>query len=141
MAENKTVPTGLSVDDYINAIEHPQRKEDCLALLELMKTLTGKEPKMWGTSMVGFGTYHYKYDSGREGDMLCTGFSNRTQAITIYMATGFEREKELLERVGKHKRSKACFYIKRLSDVDINVLSTLILESLKVVEEYYTIIE
>ena len=141
MAENKTVPTGLSVDDYINAIEHPQRKEDCLALLELMKTLTGKEPKMWGTSMVGFGTYHYKYESGREGEMLCTGFSNRTQAITIYMAQGYEREKELLETVGKHKRSKGCFYIKRLSDVDIDVLSTLILESLKVVEKHYTIIE
>ena len=141
MAENKTVPTGLSVDDYINAIEHPQRKEDCLALLELMKTLTGKEPKMWGTTMVGFGTYHYKYESGCEGEMLCTGFSNRTQAITIYMAQGSEREMELLETVGKHKRSKGCFYIKRLSDVDIDVLSTLILESLKVVEKHYTIIE
>jgi hypothetical protein len=141
MAENKTVPTGLSVDDYINAISHPQRKEDCIAILELLKKLTGKEPKMWGTSIVGFGTYHYKYESGREGDMLCTGFSNRQQAITIYMADGGARQQELLDKVGKHKRSKACFYIKRLSDIDIDVLSTLILESLKVVEEQYTIVE
>ena len=141
MAENKTVPTGLSVDDYINAIENPQRKEDCLAILELMKNLTGMEPKMWGTSIIGFGTYHYKYDSGREGEMLCTGFSNRKQAITIYLMDKFERKEELLDQVGKYKRGKSCFYIKKLDDIDFEVLSTLILESYKAVRANYTVVE
>lgn len=141
MAENKTVPTGLNVDDYINAIEHPQRKEDCEAILDLMETLTGKTPKMWGTSIVGFEKYHYKYESGREGEMLCTGFSNRKQAITLYIMDGFKQHAELLEKIGKHKRGKSCFYIKRLSDIDINVLSTVILESLKAVEQKYIVLE
>ncbi len=140
MAENKTVPTELSVDEYINAIEHPQRKEDCKAILELMKEISGREPVMWGHSIVGFGKYHYKYESGREGNMLATGFSNRKQAITLYIMGGFKRYKELLEKIGKFKTGKSCFYIKRLSDIDIDVLSALISESLKAVEEKYTIL-
>lgn len=141
MAENKTIPTGLSVDDYINAIENPQRKEDCKTILELMKSLTGKVPKMWGTSMVGFGIYHYIYESGREGDMLCTGFSNRKQAITIYLMANFERKEELLGKVGKYKRGKSCFYIKKLADIDIEVLSALILESYNAVRKKNTVVE
>ncbi|MBO6792696.1 MAG: DUF1801 domain-containing protein [Balneolaceae bacterium] len=141
MADNKTVPTKLSVDEYINAIEHPQRKEDCKAIIELMKEISGREPVMWGHSIVGFGKYHYKYESGREGDMLATGFSNRKQAITLYIMGGFKRYEELLDRIGTYKNGKSCFYIKRLSDIDIEVLSALISESLKAVEEKYTILE
>lgn len=140
MAENKTVPTSLSVKDYLDAIDHPQRKEDCWAIHDLMKKITGKEPKMWGTTIVGFGTYHYKYESGREGIMLTTGFSNRKQAITLYLSSGFERYTELLDKIGTYKASKACFYIKRLSDIDIDVLSLLISASLKAIEKKYTII-
>ena len=141
MTENKTIPTELSVQDYIDAIEHPQRKEDCLVILELIKKITEKEPTMWGHSIVGFGTYHYKYESGREGIMLTTGFSNRKQAITLYIMAGFKKHKELLSKIGKYKRGKACFYIKRLSDIDINILSLVILESVKAVNEKYTIID
>ena len=140
MAENKTIQTGLSVDNYIGAIEHPQRKADCSALLELMRTLTGKEPKMWGNSIVGFGTYHYKYDSGREGTMLTTGFSNRKQAITLYIISGFSKYHELLRELGPHKHGKSCLYIKRLSDINHSVLEEMICESLKIVEKKYTIL-
>lgn len=141
MAENKTVPTELSVEDYLNAIEHPQRKADCIAIHDLMKKLTGKKPRMWGKTMVGFGTYHYKYESGREGNMLAVGFSNRKQAITLYIMGGFTKHAELLSKIGPYKNGKSCFYIKKLSDMDIDVLSTLILESLKAVETKYTIID
>lgn len=139
MAENKTVPTELSVQDYLDAIDHPQRKADCIAICNLMKKLTGREPRMWGKTIVGFGNYHYKYESGREGNMLATGFSNRKQAITLYIMGGFKKHDELLSKIGPHKTGKSCFYIKRLSDMDIDMLSALILESLKAVETKYTI--
>lgn len=139
MSQNKTVPNKLNVQDYLNAIENPKRKKDCWAIHDLMKTISGKEPRMWGTSMVGFGTYHYKYESGREGNMFTTGFSNRKQAITLYIMGGFKRHEELLAKVGPHKTGKSCFYIKRLSDMDIDVLSILISESIKAVEKKYTI--
>lgn len=139
MSKNKTTPNKLSVIDYLDAIEHPQRKEDCWAIHDLMKKITGKTPRMWGTSMVGFGSYHYKYESGREGNMLATGFSNRKQAITMYIMGGFKKHAELLTKVGPHKTGKSCFYIKKLADMDIDVLSILISESLKAVEKKYTI--
>ncbi|MBO6523703.1 MAG: DUF1801 domain-containing protein [Balneolaceae bacterium] len=141
MSQNKTVPTGLSVSEYINAIEHPQRREDCWAVHDLMKKITSKEALMWGSSIVGFGTYKYKYESGREGIMITTGFSNRKQAITLYIMDAFKRHKELLEKIGPHKRGKSCFYIKRLSDIDIDILSLIISESLKAVEKKHTIID
>lgn len=139
MAGNKTVANDLSVQEYLDAIDHPQRKADCQTIHDLMKKITGKEPRMWGKTIVGFGTYHYKYDSGREGDMLTTGFSNRKQAITMYIMGGFDKHEELLSKIGPHKTGKSCFYIKRLSDMDIDMLSALILESLKAVESKYTI--
>lgn len=141
MSQNKTVPSELSVSDYLNAIENPQRKKDCETILELMRKISGKKPRMWGTSIIGFGTYQYKYESGREGIMLTTGFSNRKQAITLYIMDGFKRNKELLEKIGPHKTGKSCFYIKRLSDIDIDILSLVISESLKAVEKKYTIID
>lgn len=139
MSKNKTVPTELSVVDYLNMIDHPQRKKDCWMIHDLMKKITGKEPKMWGKSIVGFGSYHYKYESGRKGDMLATGFSNRKQAITMYIMGGFKNHDELLKKIGPHKTGKSCFYIKRLSDMDIDVFSVLISESIKAVEKKYTI--
>ncbi|MEQ9310772.1 MAG: DUF1801 domain-containing protein [Balneolaceae bacterium] len=139
MSENKTKPTELSVSDYLDAINNPQRKEDCWVIHDLMKKITGKTPRMWGTSIVGFGSYHYKYDSGREGDMPATGFSNRKQAITMYIMGGFKKHDELLKKIGPHKTGKSCFYIKKMSDIDIDVLSVLILESVKAVEKIYTI--
>ena len=108
MSKNKTIATALSVNDYLNTIDNPQRKEDCWAIHDLMKKVTGKEPRMWGTTIVGFGSYHYKYDSGREGDMLATGFSNRKQAITMYIMGGFKNHEELLSKVGPHKTGKSC---------------------------------
>lgn len=141
MSENKTVPTNKSVQDYLSAIDHDQRKEDCIRISELMGSITGKEATMWGASIVGFGTYEYTYDSGREGIMLTTGFSNRKQAITLYIMTGFKRYDELMDKLGKYKTGKSCLYIKRLSDIDINVLSDLISQSVKAVEEKYTIVD
>ena len=140
MSENKTIPTEKSVRDYLSAIDHAHRKEDCMKICDLMESITGKEPKMWGSSIVGFGTYEYKYDSGREGIMLTTGFSNRKQAITLYVMTGFKRYDELMAKLGKYKTGKSCLYIKRLSDIDINVLSDLISQSVKAVEKKYTIV-
>ncbi len=141
MSENKTIPTEKRVQDYLSAIDQPQRKNDCSQICDLMSSITGKEPKMWGSSIVGFGTYEYKYDSGREGIMLTTGFSNRKQAITLYIMNGFKRYDELMNKLGKYKTGKSCLYIKRLSDIDINVLSDLISQSVKAVEEKYTIVD
>lgn len=137
MAQNKTVPTGASVDIYINQIEDPQRKKDCISILDLMKKITGEEPKMWGPSIVGFGSYHYKYESGREGDMILTGFSNRKQNITIYIMSGFKKYDDLLAKVGKFKTGKSCFYIKRLSDIDVEILKKMIKLSVEEVNNRY----
>lgn len=141
MAQNKTIPNALSVKDYLDAIDNAQRKEDCWAIHDLMKKITGKEPRMWGSSIVGFGKYHYKYESGREGNMLTVGFSNRKQAITLYIMGGFKKHDELLSKIGPHKTGKSCFYIKKLSDMDIDILSILIGESIKAVEKKYSILD
>ncbi len=140
MSQNKTVPTGHSVSEYLNSIENPQRKKDCWAIHDLMKKITGKEAQMWGSSIVGFGTYKYRYESGREGIMITTGFSNRQKAITLYIMDGFSKHKDLLEKIGPHKKGKSCFYIKSLSEIDIDILSLVISESLKAVEKKHTII-
>lgn len=137
MAENKTKPTDLEALDYLENIDNEQRKTDCLALNTLMKEITGEQPVMWGTSIVGYGSYHYKYESGREGDMPLIGFSNRKQNITIYIMTGFSRYEELLEKIGKFKIGKSCFYIKRLSDIDVEVLKEMIISSIEVIKNKY----
>lgn len=125
-AKNKTVPTRLKVSDYIDAIEKEDRRADCEALLNMMGDITGTSPKLWGQTLqsgiVGFGEYHYKYESGREGDFLRLGFSSRVQNISIYIMPGYQDFDEELSRLGKHKKGKACLYIKRLSDVDEDVL-------------------
>jgi len=126
MAENKTKATEASVDGYIAAIDDESRRKDCAALARLMAKASKQKPKMWGTSIVGFGSYHYKYESGREGDSCLTGFSSRKGDISIYLIASFPGHDELLSRLGKHKMAKACLYIRKLSDVDLKVLEQLV---------------
>jgi hypothetical protein len=141
MAENKTKPEGLKVSDYLAAIEKDDRRADCQTLHDMMAELTGWEAKIWGSTLksgiVGFGEYHYKYDSGREGDMLRLGFSSRVQNISIYILPGYQDFDDELSRLGKHKIGKACLYIKRLSDVDEAVLREIMAKGLKIMEEKY----
>ena len=129
MAKNKTQPTKASVTGFINSIEDPQKRADARKVAAMMRRATGKRAKMWGSSMVGYGTYHYKYESGREGDFMVTGFSPRKQALTVYIMAGFERFAPLMKELGKYKTGKSCLYIKRLSDVDEEILERLITES------------
>jgi hypothetical protein len=137
MAENKTKATDASVDDYTGAIEDESRKKDCHALIKLMTRVTRQKPKMWGTSIVGFGSYHYKYDSGREGDSCLTGFSSRKGDISVYLTASAPNQDELLARLGKHKMGKACLYIRRLSDVDLKVLAELVSGSVAEIKRRY----
>jgi hypothetical protein len=115
-----------SVEDFINAVEDDSRRRDCFAVLEMMRQATGSEPKMWGSSIVGFGDYHYHYASGREGDWFLVGFSPRKQNLTLYLAYDLERRKALIDRLGKVKNGKGCLYLKSLADVDLAVLKELI---------------
>lgn len=129
MAENKTKATEMSVDNYLADIADESRRKDCEALSRLMTKATKQPPKMWGTSIVGFGSYHYKYESGREGEAPLAGFSSRKGDITLYLASGFPEQEELLAKLGKHKTGKGCLYIRKLSDVDLKILEQLIIES------------
>lgn len=124
MAELKTRATKASVDTVLQGIRDEKRRQDCYAILKIMKKATKAEPKMWGTSIVGFGDHHYVYESGREGDWFLTGFSPRIQNLTLYSMGGFDRE--LLKKLGKYKTGKGCLYINKLDDVDLNVLQELI---------------
>lgn len=136
MAELKTKQTEASVKDFLNQIPDKERRDDCFAIAKMMEEATGAKPKMWGTSIVGFGSYHYKYASGREGDWLMTGFSPRKNDLTLYLMMGFEKHRELMEQLGKHKTSKSCLYIKRLDDVHVPTLTKLIKASVKQLREY-----
>lgn len=129
MSELKTKPNRASVTKFLNSIEDPQKRADSKWLAKVMKEITGSSPKMWGDSIIGFGSYHYKYASGRQGDWFLAGFSPRKQALTLYIMGGSKRRPELLKKLGKHKTGKACLYIKKLDDVDKEVLKTIISES------------
>lgn len=131
MSENKTQPTDESVMQFIQSVDHETRREDALTLLEMMTEVTGEEAQMWGTSIVGFGSYHYTYDSGREGDMCIVGFSPRKQRMSVYIMDGFDKYEELLGQLGKHKTGKACLYINKLADVDMDVLKQLVASSVE----------
>jgi hypothetical protein len=135
MAENKTKQTKASVDKFISAIKDENIRKDCYTIIKIMESITKEEPKMWGPSIIGFGTYHYKYASGREGDICISGFSPRKQNLTIYLEPGFEKQKALLEKLGKHKTSKVCLYIKSLKDVDVKILKELIANSVNGLKE------
>ena len=131
MAELKTKKNEASVSDFIDSIKDEQARKDCLELLKMMKQATKSEPKMWGTSMVGFGDYRYKYASGREGDWFMVGFSPRKQNLTLYLMGGLDPHKALLKKLGKHTTGVGCLYIKRLEDVDKTTLKTIITEGVK----------
>jgi hypothetical protein len=130
MADNKTKPTKLSVAAFIDAIPDSTRRADAKALVKLMQNAAGEKPKMWGPSIIGFGSYHYRYDSGREGDMPLIGFSPRKAATVVYGLIGSTDSKALLPKLGKHTTGKGCLYVKKLADVDQQVLETLIAKSL-----------
>ena len=129
MAENKTKQTTASVEGYLSAIADEVRREDCRTLVEMMTRASKAPPKMWGTGIVGFGSYHYKYESGHEGDSCIVGFSSRKGDISRYLVAGFPGSDALFAKLGKHKRGKACLYVRRLSDVDVEVLEQLIVGS------------
>ena len=129
MAELKTKPTKRSVKDFIDAIKDEQQQNNCRTVSEIMRRVTKANPMMWGPGIVGFGNYHYKYASGREADWFLTGFTPRKQNLTLYIMSGFKRYGPLLQKLGKHKIGESCLYIKRLDDVDTDVLTELIEES------------
>lgn len=131
MAELKTKVNNASVANFLNAIEDEQVRQDSWAIVEIMESATKAKPKMWGSKIVGFGSYHYAYASGREGDWMLTGFSPRKQNITLYLMGGFEQHGELLAKLGKHTTAKSCLYIKRLSDIHVPTLKKLVQASVK----------
>ncbi len=137
MAEPKTKKTDQSVEAFLNAITDEQRRQDCFTVLELMKAATGAEPALWGSSIVGLGTYRYKYASGREGDWPITGFSPRKQNLTLYIMPGFKRYDALMKKLGKYKTGQSCLYLKKLADVDLNVLKELIELSVQHIRKTY----
>jgi len=138
MATNKTTETIKNVIDYINAVEDEKQRNDSFQLVELMQNLSGHGPKMWGTSIIGFGSYHYKYNSGHEGDAPLIGFSPRKAATSLYVFTGLEQHKHLLDDLGKYKMGKACIYIKKLSDINEQRLRTVMKETIDFLKSKYT---
>ena len=137
MTELKTKPTNKSVKEFLKKVEHPTKREDSFKILELMKEITQEKPVMWGDSIVGFGSYRYKYASGREGDWPLVGFSPRKQNLALYIMSGFEKYEKLLESLGKFKTGKSCLYINKLRDIDIQILRELILESVEHMKKEY----
>ena len=135
MSQNKTIANENDVMAFLNAVEPDKKREDSLNIAKLMEEVTGEQPTMWGTSIVGFGSYHYRYESGREGDMPLVGFSPRKQAITLYIMTGFDARDNLLSKLGKYKTGKACLYIKKIEDVDLSVLRELVRQSAEYMRE------
>ncbi|MDQ8013142.1 MAG: DUF1801 domain-containing protein [Flavobacterium nitrogenifigens] len=137
MAKNKTTETQNSVTDCINAVENEVKRNDAFELLKIIEEITGFEPKMWGPSIIGFGSYHYKYESGHEGDAPLAGFSPRKTAMTVYFYLPEEKREALLSKLGKHTSSKACIYIKKLADINIEVLKKIILLSIEYTQNLY----
>ena len=137
MAKSKTTYTGENVTDFINTyVDNEQKKADSFRLIELMQEWSGEEPKMWGPTIIGFGTYHYKYASGREGDAPVLGFSPRKAAFSLYVYSDTEKSNLLLADLGKFKMGKACIYIKKLADIDLAILEELCIESIKYISEH-----
>ena len=135
----KTVKTTASVAAFLKSVEHDQRRKDAQAVKKLMDKVTGLKAKMWGPSIVGYGQYHYKYDSGREGDYFLTGFSPRKQALTVYIMPGFSSYEDLLAKLGKHKTSRSCLYINKLEGIDIKVLEMLVRKSVSFMKKKYKV--
>jgi hypothetical protein len=137
MAENKTKATAASVTDYIEARANDEQRSDCRQLIAMMKRVTGKPARMWGPSIVGFGSYRYKYESGRTGEMCVTGFAIRGRKLVVYLMAEGEEQKRLLSKVGKYSMGKSCFYFKRLADLDPAVLEQLVSNSVASVKQKY----
>lgn len=137
MVELKTKQTEASVEEYLDTIADPRRRADCVAISALMKKVTKCEPKMWGPSIVGFDSYHYRYATGHEGDACLAGFSFRKPEIVVYIADGFESREKLLQKLGKHRTGKVCVYFKRLSDIDVVVLEKLVKASVAAMRKRY----
>ena len=137
MAELRTKPTSVSADAFLDAVGDPQRREDAQKLRAMMERLSGERAVLWGPSIVGFGVYHYKYDSGHQGEMARIGFSPRARELVLYLAGGFPGHQALMDRLGKYRTGKSCLYIKRLADVDMDVLEALTVESLAYMRKKY----
>lgn len=138
MAELKTKPTKDSVKKFLATVTDDQRRRDCEVIVKIMSQATGARPEMWGPSIVGFGRYHYKYASGRDGDWMVTGFSPRKNDLTLYLMAGFESVPQLMKRLGKHKTGKSCLYIKKLEDIDLDVLRELVKKSVAKMAKHRT---
>ena len=137
MAEAKTKPTTISVDDFVAAVEHPGRREDARTLIELLTEISGEPPVMWGPSIIGFGRYHYRYESGHEGDAPLVGFSPRKANTVLYMTAYHDERADFLNRLGKHRSGQSCVYVNRLSDVDIEVVAEMARWTIKTTRERY----
>jgi len=137
MAKNKTIETSISVNDFINTVKDETKRKDSFNLIALIKRETGLAPKMWGPSIVGFDRYHYRYNSGHEGDSPLVAFSPRASAIALYLSGHFEKRDELLEKLGKHKTDKGCIYIKNLDSINIEILQKMIISHIKHIREMF----
>lgn len=137
MSENKTVETGASVDGFLETVDSSTRREDARAVIEIMRRVTGVEPRMWGPSIIGFGKCHYRYDSGREGEMPRVGFSPRKANLVLYLTSKDGDFMALLSKLGKHKTGASCLYVNKLSDIDVEVLESLISQSWEAAREQY----
>ena len=134
---NKTAPTSRSPRHFIQGVDHPKRREDGLVLLDFFNRVTGLKPVLWGTSIIGYGRYAYKYESGRSGEFFLTGFSPRKSALTIYIMPGYRDFSEPLSRLGKHRLGKSCLYINKLEDVELSVLEEMVLDGVSYMREHY----
>lgn len=137
MAALKTTPNDKDVESFLEEVEDEKKREDSFAILKLLKEETGMEPKMWGPGIVGFGSYHYKYESGREGDWFLTGFSPRKKNLTVYIMPGFDRYEELISKLGKFTTGTSCLYFKKTGDIDLNVLRELVSQSVAYMQDKY----
>jgi hypothetical protein len=136
-SENKTKPTQKAADEFLESVSDPVRREESVRIKTMLQEVTGEKPVMWGDSIVGFGQYHYKYDSGREGDFMKIGFAPRKQALTVYIMPGFDRYDDLMQKLGKYKTGRSCLYIKKLTDIDWPVLEELCNLSYRYMTEKY----
>lgn len=135
--QNKTTQNKADVQEFLASVDHDTRRSDAFALLEMMSEITGHPARMWGSSIIGFDSYHYRYDSGREGDFMCVGFSPRKTSMTVYIMPGFSGYDDKLARLGKHKTGKSCLYINKLADVEESVLRELIADSYQWMKQKY----
>ena len=137
MAELKTNKNDNDIVEFLNGVDNEERRKDCFRLLELFEQWTKETPRMWGASIIGFGSYHYRYHTGREGDWFLTGFSPRKQNLTIYITAGFSEYDDIMQNLGKYKTGKSCLYVKRLSDIDLEKLKTLVEKSVYHMKKQY----